>query len=103
MCLCARIITVLSIVWVSRHVQCAPSSSWPPKMKNYDIWGTSSTASHLQEQHNTSNINDINQPEHITNDTSFRGSRGKNIFLNILVFTIVSVFMLHLHINTFCF
>lgn len=73
MCLFQMVIIVLSL-----GVQSAPPSSWPPKMKNYDIWGQSSSDA---SQHHTSATNDIQQTEYFTNETSFRNSRGKSALL----------------------
>lgn len=76
MCLCRRIIVLISFV-VAVRVEAAPKS-WPPKLKSFDIWdappasGTSSAVGNEQE------ISQNNEFfEYRSNQTRFRDSRGK--------------------------
>lgn len=74
MCLCHRIILLISVVVT---VQAAPNS-WPPKLKSFDIWDAPLTSARSQVIENEEEISQNNEFfEYSSNQTRFRDSRGK--------------------------
>lgn len=74
MCLCHRIIVLISVLGA---VQAAPNS-WPPKLKSYDIWDAPPASGTSRAIRNEEEISQNNEFfEYSSNQTRFRDSRGK--------------------------